>query len=48
VFWEIAVTNSRDGTIGGLLPAWFVLGIAIGSCGFAIVSAGDLWSIWAS
>ena len=45
VFWEIAVANSRDRTIGGILPVWFGLGIAIGSCGFAIVSAGDLWSI---
>jgi len=45
VFWEIAVANSRDRTIGGILPVWFDLqGIAIGSCSFAIVSAGDLWS----
>jgi len=43
--WEIAAANSRDRTIGGILPVWFRLGIAIGNYGFAIVSAGDLLSI---
>jgi len=48
VLWKIAVANSRDRTIDGILPVWFGLWIAIGSCGFAIVSAGDLLSIRAS
>jgi len=31
VFWEIAVANSRDRTIGGILPVWFGLGMLLGA-----------------